>query len=184
MPLNWAWNWEGSPPGGCCPPLSLCCGAGAESLSLASLFSLPSAVEGFPATSTSPVGEGVPRPGPASSGVLLSISEGLEAMFRFLPPPSRQLPTSAERGTWKKAGVREKAFYVLFKRAAKLSSQSGRTGFLTLRSETGARSIRFFLLLARFLRLTRCLQAGELLMELAAYPWSPYTEKETFYLRG
>lgn len=66
---------------------------------------------------------------------------------------------------------------------AKLSSQSGRTVFLTLRSETGARSIRFFLLLARFLRLTRCLQAGELLMKLAAYPWSPYTEKENILFK-
>lgn len=70
-----------------------------------------------------------------------------------------------------------KTFYVLIKHAPKLSLQSGRTVFHTLRSEARARSIRLFLLVAQFLSLTRCLQAGELLMELAAYPRSSYFEK-------
>ncbi len=95
MLLNWAaWNWDDIPLAVCWPPLSLCWGAVGGSLSLASLFSLPSPAEGFPASSESPEGDGVPRPTPNSSEGLPSVSEGPGAMFKFLPPPSRQLPTS------------------------------------------------------------------------------------------
>lgn len=89
-------KWVGTPAGGCCPPLSLGWG-GPEggSLSLPSLFSLwPSVVTFRPGSSASPGGVEVPRPVLPSSGALLSISGGLGAVFKFLPPPSRQLPTS------------------------------------------------------------------------------------------
>lgn len=86
----------GTPAGGCCPPLSLGWG-GPEggALSLASLFSLwPSVVAFRPDSSASPGGVEVPRPVPPSSAGLFSISGGLGAVFKFLPPPSLQLPTS------------------------------------------------------------------------------------------
>lgn len=89
-------KWVGTPAGGCCPPLSLgWAGPEGGSLSLPSLFSLwPSVVTFRPGSSASPGGVEVPRPVLPSSGALLSISGGLGAVFKFLPPPSRQLPTS------------------------------------------------------------------------------------------
>lgn len=110
MPLNWGWNWGGTPAEACWPPLSLGwagteeeedCSWGWEergagwtdrgSLSLASPFSLGGTL---PPSSASPGGEGVLKADPPSSGPRLSISEGLAPVVRFLPPPSRQLPTS------------------------------------------------------------------------------------------
>lgn len=105
MLLNAGSKWVGTPAGGCCPPLSLGWG-GPEggNLSLPSLFSLwPSVVTFRPGSSASPGGVEVPRPVLPSSGALLSISGGLGAVFKFLPPPSRQLPTS--NTTKRKNGV-------------------------------------------------------------------------------
>lgn len=89
-------KWVGTPAEGCCPPLS-CLGGGGPvrgALSLASLFSLwPSAVAFLPESSASTGGVEAPSGGPPSSGALFSMS-GPEPVFRFRPPPSRQLPTS------------------------------------------------------------------------------------------
>lgn len=86
----------GTPAGGCCPPLSLGWGGPeGDALSIESLFSLwPSVVAFRPDSSASPGGIEVPRPVPPSSAGLFSISGGLGAVFKFLPPPSLQLPTS------------------------------------------------------------------------------------------
>lgn len=49
------------------------------------------------------------------------------------------------------------------------------SGSFTLRPETGTWSIGFLLWTVTFLRLASCLQAGELLVKLAAHARSSYT---------